>query len=94
MINSAYFPLNVLVVVAYYLPVSVAGYAIYGDELDPNILETLSPSTITTIVKVMISLHLLMGAIIVINPFCQELEELLKAPLSEYISAHAPGAFV
>ncbi|XP_038066252.1 amino acid transporter AVT1J-like isoform X2 [Patiria miniata] len=69
------------IVVLYYLPVSVGGYVVYGDQLEPNILDTLTGGTITTIVIVMIMLHLTMGVIIVINPFCQEIEELLKIPL-------------
>ena len=76
------------VVVLYYLPVSAACYAVYGDLFitrnTDNILNILTPSIITTIVTIMITIHLIMGFIIVINPFCQELEQLLNIPLSKY----------
>ncbi|XP_022112040.1 amino acid transporter AVT1E-like [Acanthaster planci] len=70
-----------IVVVAYYLPVSVGGYVVYGAQIEANLLKSLTPGTVTTIVIVMIMLHLLMGVVIVINPFCQEIEEFLKIPL-------------
>ncbi|XP_071792147.1 uncharacterized protein [Asterias amurensis] len=77
--------ISYVVVVLYYLPVSAAGYAVYGDLFitrnTDNILNILTPSIITTIVTIMITIHLIMGFIIVINPFCQELEQLLNIPL-------------
>ncbi|XP_035825951.1 amino acid transporter AVT1J [Aplysia californica] len=69
-----------LIVLGMYLPVAIAGYVVYGSNAKSNILNTVSAGPMLYIVQVLITLHLFCGFIIVINPVCQELEELLKIP--------------
>ncbi|KAJ8031391.1 Amino acid transporter AVT1A [Holothuria leucospilota] len=60
-----------------YFPVSAAGYFVYGDENEDNILNVISDSWLRTIALILVTVHLVMGFIIVINPFSQEIEDLL-----------------
>ncbi|XP_064594698.1 uncharacterized protein LOC135461499 [Liolophura sinensis] len=69
-----------LIVLAMYLPVSVAGYFVYGSDVKANILLTVSHGPMLYIVQILITAHLLFGFVIVINPFCQEMEEVLNVP--------------
>ena len=66
-----------------YLPVAIAGYNVYGGGVAPNVLLTISPGPMLYAVEILLTCHLFCGFIIVINPVCQELEELLKTPKSE-----------
>ncbi|XP_041354276.1 amino acid transporter AVT1A-like isoform X2 [Gigantopelta aegis] len=63
-----------------YLPVATAGYFVYGDSANANILKTVSSGPMLYIVQILITVHLALGFIIVLNPICQEVEELLKIP--------------
>ena len=67
-----------------YFPVSTAGYAVYGNQVQSNVLSSVSHGTMKTIVTILITLHLLFGFIIVINPFSQEVEHLLKIEERKY----------
>lgn len=60
-----------------YFPVASVGYFVYGTNIKDNILETVSAGPMLTIVQVLITGHLVCSFIIVINPVCQEIEELL-----------------
>lgn len=60
-----------------YFPVASVGYFVYGTNIKDNILETVSTGPMLTIVQVLITGHLVCSFIIVINPVCQEIEELL-----------------
>ena len=68
-----------------YFPVSTAGYSVYGNQVQSNVLSSVSHGTMKTIVTILITLHLLFGFIIVINPFSQEVEHLLKIEERKYI---------
>ena len=51
----------------------------YGKQMiGSNILSSVSDGPMKTIVTILITLHLLFGFIIVINPFSQEVEHVLK----------------
>ncbi|RUS91106.1 hypothetical protein EGW08_001131 [Elysia chlorotica] len=63
-----------------YLPVAIAGYSVYGINADDNILLNLSGGPMQYIVEILITLHLFFGFVIVINPVCQEMEELVGIP--------------
>ena len=63
-----------------YLPTSAAGYFVYGKSVDDNILKTVNTSAIKYVVQILITLHLLFGFVIVINPFCQEIESKFGVP--------------
>jgi vesicular inhibitory amino acid transporter len=65
---------------AMYLPTSTAGYFVYGNTINENILKTTTDSPITYVVQTLITLHLLFGFVIVINPFCQEIESKFGVP--------------
>lgn len=71
-----------------YLPVSSIAYFIYGKNVQSNILLTKSrdvdnkevSDVINQVVEVLITIHLILGLLIVINPFCQELESYARVP--------------
>jgi vesicular inhibitory amino acid transporter len=62
----------------YYLPVSILGYFVYGqhlgDEGVENVLVLLPPGWVQDTVTTLITLHVMFGFIIFINPVNQELE--------------------
>ncbi|XP_076305512.1 uncharacterized protein LOC143222640 [Tachypleus tridentatus] len=71
----SYFALLVL-----YLPVAIAGYAGYGEQVKTNVLLSLSSGPIRTTIEIMLAGHFLFTFLIIINPTCQELEEMLCVP--------------
>lgn len=71
------------VVLAMYFPVSTVGYFVYGDQTTDNILDAVSRGPAHTVVSILIIAHLMLGFVIVINPFCQEIEHLLHIPTRE-----------
>ena len=68
------------VVVLLYFPVAAGGYFVYGNKLQDNVLEAVSHGPALTVIQCLITLHLFCSFIIVINPLCQELEEVLRFP--------------
>jgi hypothetical protein len=72
-----------------YFPVSAAGYFVYGGQITDNILDVVSRGPAHTVVSILIIAHLMLGFIIVINPFCQEIEHLLKIPTRKYTQFYA-----
>lgn len=80
---SVYFGLGATLFL--YLPVSLAGFFILGDDMQKsNILDELSQekylSWIVYPALILMTLHLLMAFIIIINPVSQDLEGLLGTP--------------
>ncbi|GFN75569.1 amino acid transporter antl1-like isoform x1 [Plakobranchus ocellatus] len=63
-----------------YLPVAISGYIAYGVNASDNILENLSSGPMHYLVDVLITLHLFFGFVIVLNPVCQEVEEIVGIP--------------
>ena len=82
------YPSPFSVILLEYLPIAAAGYFIFGDQFihkdTDNILSLLNQGGLTTAVTALITIHLTLGFVIVINPFCQELEELFKIPLGKF----------
>jgi len=69
------------VIIFYYLPVSIFGYIVYGDKLNiENVLPLLPVGWIQDTVTILITLHVMFGFIIFINPINQEFESLFKIP--------------
>nr|CAD7395814.1 unnamed protein product [Timema cristinae] len=68
------------VILALYLPVSAGGYFVYGEDVDPNIVLSLSRTTLVLLANMMMGIHLVLAFLIVINPVCQELEEIFQVP--------------
>jgi vesicular inhibitory amino acid transporter len=64
----------------YYLPVSILGYIVYGQKLGntgvENVLSLLPEGWVQDTVTVLITLHVMFGFIIFMNPINQELEHL------------------
>ena len=61
------------------LPVSIAGYAVYGSDVENNILDQLdNHSLMTQTANVLITLHLLFAFAIVQNPLHQGAEAALN----------------
>lgn len=65
---------------ALYLPVAVGGYFVYGELVDPNIILSLGHSSLVSTANVLMAIHLVLAFLIVINPVCQELEEIFQVP--------------
>lgn len=59
-----------------YLPIAIAGYAIYGESVGPNFATSLSATPLSLVGNVMMAIHLVCAFVILINPVCQEMEEL------------------
>ena len=81
--------LNFSVLVALYLPISVTGYALMGQDVPANILfyrgnsyEDLTiPLVVATVFEI---INLYFSVLILINPVYQGLEEILGTPKGEY----------
>ncbi|KAK3793044.1 hypothetical protein RRG08_055890, partial [Elysia crispata] len=63
-----------------YLPVVVAGYTLFGDNLESNILLNITPGPLLSLAEILLTVHLMAGAVILINPVCQEGEDWLRIP--------------
>lgn len=72
------------VILALYLPVTVGGYLVYGEEVDSNVSLSLSKSWLVMVANILMAIHLVLAFLIVINPVCQELEEIFNVPHCEF----------
>ena len=72
------------VVLFMYLPSTVVGYALIGKTLHPNVIVDMPGGPAKTIVSILMTSHLLFGAVIALNPPSQEIEDLLKIPKRRY----------
>ncbi|XP_013403250.1 amino acid transporter AVT1C-like isoform X1 [Lingula anatina] len=68
------------IVLCMYIPVSAVAYFFLGHKLDDNILRSVTPGPMLYIVEILLTLHLMMGLVLVLNPFLQELEEIFRVP--------------
>ncbi|KAK7478884.1 hypothetical protein BaRGS_00029865 [Batillaria attramentaria] len=66
-----------LVVLLMYLPVATTGYWVYGRDVAENVLTSVKAGVPLLIVEILITGHLVCSFIIVINPLCQEIEEII-----------------
>ncbi|GFR73147.1 proton-coupled amino acid transporter 4 [Elysia marginata] len=67
-------------ILAIYMPVVISGFLLYGDNLQANVLLNITTGPLLTVAQILITLHLMAGAVILINPLCQESEDLLGIP--------------
>ena len=81
-VNSLIWYIPVVLVI--YLPGSITSYFVYGKDVQSNVLFTMSAGPIRTIATVLMTLHLILGIIIVGNPVCQQIEHLANVPNSKY----------
>lgn len=58
------------------------GYFVYGDSVNANILQSLPPGGLRVTVEILITGHLVLAFVILVNPMAQDLEEFLKIPQS------------
>ncbi|RUS74070.1 hypothetical protein EGW08_018177, partial [Elysia chlorotica] len=64
-----------------YLLVGVEGFLVYGSKVQPTVVMSLVPGPMPCAVQICVTIHLLCALVIVLNPVCQEGEELLNIPL-------------
>jgi hypothetical protein len=64
--------------------VAAAGYFVYGDAVDTNIVLTVKNTTLVTMANMLLAVHLILAFLIIINPVCQELEEIFQVPHRKY----------
>jgi vesicular inhibitory amino acid transporter len=64
----------------FYVPVSVVGFAVYGSNVDDNILKNLPENFFRYAVEILITGHLATAFTIVLNPIFQGLEDLTNVP--------------
>ncbi|XP_059059815.1 uncharacterized protein LOC131853040 [Achroia grisella] len=69
-----------LVILGIYLPIAIAGYAVYGESAGSNISASLSTTPLTLVGNILMALHLVTAFVIIINPVCQEMEQLYNIP--------------
>ncbi|XP_026742354.1 amino acid transporter AVT1D-like [Trichoplusia ni] len=67
-------------VLVLYLLVAIGGYMVYGERVLPNLALSMSPTPLTLAANVLMAIHLLSAFVIIINPVCQEIEELYNVP--------------
>lgn len=63
-----------------YTPVAAAGFFVYGGDVNANVVNTIGDGPLKVSVTVLIALHVFFAFIIVLNPVCQDIEDLLKIP--------------
>uniref|UniRef100_A0AC34QLM6 Amino acid transporter transmembrane domain-containing protein n=1 Tax=Panagrolaimus sp. JU765 TaxID=591449 RepID=A0AC34QLM6_9BILA len=63
-----------------YLPVSILGYASYGDSLTDNVIGSIQTSWIQQITNLLITFHCLFAMTMIFNPLNQEIEEIFHIP--------------
>ncbi|XP_069107686.1 uncharacterized protein [Argopecten irradians] len=69
-----------ILVLLMYVPVTAIGYFVYGSELQPNVLSNMPIGTLSYIVILMVTVHLILAFIIVLSPTLQEVEMALNLP--------------
>ncbi|KAK6629041.1 hypothetical protein RUM43_002858 [Polyplax serrata] len=84
MVNKEKFSKSVFiafsVILGLYIPVTFGGYFVYGEMVTPNVILSLGHSSLVRMANVLMAVHLVLAFLIVINPVCQELEEVFDIP--------------
>ncbi|XP_021940401.1 amino acid transporter AVT1A-like [Zootermopsis nevadensis] len=62
------------------LPVAAAGYFVYGEAVNSNIVLSVKNTSLVMAANMLLAMHLVLAFIIIINPVCQELEEIFEVP--------------
>jgi hypothetical protein len=63
-----------------YIPVTASGFAVFGHDVNSNILESLTPGPVVTAALILVTAHLITTVILMTNPATQHLEILFKVP--------------
>ncbi|XP_033741064.1 amino acid transporter AVT1J-like [Pecten maximus] len=69
-----------IIVSLLYIPVTSAGYFVYGKSLNDNILTNLPTGGLSNAVLLLVTIHLLLAIVIVVSPVMQEVEMVLHVP--------------
>ena len=64
------------------MPVAVSGFIVYGSDVDGNILQSIPDGALRVTAEVLITCHVMLAFVIILNPFSQDMEELLNVPHS------------
>jgi len=70
----------VLGLIVLYLPVSIAGYTVYGSSVATDILATVSGGPLRITIMALFAVHLFLAFLILINPVAQEFEDFVNIP--------------
>ncbi|VDH95842.1 Hypothetical predicted protein [Mytilus galloprovincialis] len=68
------------IVLLMYLPTALSGYLAYGRDVNVNVLKSLSVGNLAHITEILITVHLLFGFVIFMNPICQQFEAIVGVP--------------
>ncbi|CAG9534763.1 unnamed protein product [Cercopithifilaria johnstoni] len=68
------------IVTAVYLPISILGYATYGNSLHDSVIDSIQTGWIRQCANLLIGMHCILTLTVVINPLNQEAESFVKAP--------------
>lgn len=69
-----------------YLPIAAGGFFVYGEAVLPNIAISITETNLVVLANILMAIHLVFAFLIVINPVCQELEEIFGVPHRSYIN--------
>ncbi|XP_054275664.1 uncharacterized protein LOC128994869 isoform X1 [Macrosteles quadrilineatus] len=69
-----------IVVLCLYMPVVVGGYFVYGDNIDDNIVQSVSRGMFVSFANILMAVHLILAFFIVVNPVCQLVENVFEVP--------------
>lgn len=77
-----YIKINLLfpVIIVLYFPVAAAGYLVYGEAVTSNLVIVLTKTKIVMFANILMAVHLILAFLIIINPVCQEIEEIFQVP--------------
>ncbi|CAJ0602894.1 unnamed protein product [Cylicocyclus nassatus] len=82
MSNPRLFPkaalLSYILLFVLYAPVSLEGYAVYGNSLTDSIISSIQTSSLRLTINALITAHVLFSILIIINPLHQAVEEQFK----------------
>lgn len=62
---------------------AAAGYFVYGEAVNSNIVLSVKNTSLVMAANMLLAMHLVLAFIIIINPVCQELEEIFEVPHSK-----------
>ncbi|KAJ8924571.1 hypothetical protein NQ315_000720 [Exocentrus adspersus] len=84
MLNKKQFPTSVtiafILIMFLYVPITIGGFFVYGEEVDSNITLSLSKSLLVDLGNILMIIHLVFAFLIVMNPVCQDVEEAFDIP--------------
>nr|WOE90273.1 amino acid transporter AVT1C-like protein [Scolopendra mutilans] len=82
--NRQFFPRSVvyafIMLLIMYLPVAVSGFFIFGSSVSDNIVKSVTGGFFQTATIILLCLHMFFAFVVIINPFSQQLEEILHIP--------------